>query len=794
MLRRQELSKAVRLGAYVTACALALVSVYELVPRHRPMPLDDYGVVIGLALVSVTAIVMAGDRVLALRHAEYFLYAWSVADVAVIGAAVAWSGGGRSSVYLLFILTSLFSVSYYPVRAQVLIGIATAACYLCALAVTGWGVDESLVIMRLSIIGLVSLLGSTISSEKQRLGDESERRASLLATVATTAREVNVLDASKVLQAVVDGAARLGLEWSHVSLIDETSATYRIVAARSIPDEYLKANPPVTSGMMGLVYRSRETIRLSRDDAAQYVVPVIGRNAPELTGVIGAPLWVDGQLAGLLAGATKKRGGLGDDEVESFELLASTASRALEGARRFEQMAESEARNRHQALHDDLTGLANRALLNIRLREELAWGRNNGPVALLLADLDDFKLLNDTLGHGVGDQLLVAIAERLMSCVRDTDTVARLSGDEFAILVSGMSLDELDKFARRVIEIIGQRTNILDHLVSVEASLGIAISPANAVGAEELETAATEIMSNADVAMYEAKRAGKHCHIVFDQGMTDRLRRRVTIERDLLGAAASGELNVLYQPIFELADRRIIGFEALLRWRNPRLGQVSPAEFIPIAEETGAIVPIGRWVLRQACAELAALREEDPAWAQLHMSVNLSTRQLRDPGLVDEVLSALSDHCLPASSLTLEITESSLLDDKATCQAKLSTLGDLGVQVALDDFGTGYSSLAYLQQLHVHSLKIDKCFVDGVVGSADRTGPALIRSIAELGSALDLTTVAEGIETESQLAELRRFGCRLGQGWVFAPAVTPQRMRELLARSGAEAEAAPAAI
>lgn len=788
--RRNETAKAFRLGSYTTACALVLVTAYEFVSDERPLSAPGYGVIIGVMLAVLVGTGLSETRIIATRHAEHVMYAWSAAYVGVVGATVALSGGGTSEAYLLFALTLLLCTSYYPVRGQVAVGILTATSYLSALAASGWNIEGAVVVVRLGILGLVLLLGSSISTDKRRFGDESERRASLLATVAGAAKEVNVLDASKVLQAVIDGVSQLGLEWTHVSLIDDDTGTYRMVAALGIPDEYLKATPPVTAGIMGLVYRNRDTVVLSGQQAREYVVPVISTSAPDLTGVIGTPLWVDGHLSGLLAGATKLPGGMRNEDIESFELLAGTASRALEGARRFEQMAESEARNRHQALHDDLTGLANRALLNIRLREELAWGRQSGSVALVLADLDDFKLLNDTLGHGIGDQLLAAIADRLISCVRETDTVARLSGDEFAILVSDLSLDELDRFARRVIEVISQRTDVGGHLVSVEASVGIAISAANAVGAEELQAVATELMSNADVAMYEAKRAGKHCHVVFDQEMTDRLRRRVTIERDLAGAVTSGELHVLYQPIFELTDRHIVGFEALLRWRNSRLGQVSPAEFIPIAEETGAIVPIGRWVLHQACAELASLRAENTEWADLHMSVNLSTRQLRDPALVDEVLSALSDNSLPPSSLTLEITESSLLDDKATCQAKLSALGDVGVKVALDDFGTGYSSLAYLQQLHVHSLKIDKCFVDGVVNSADRTGPALIRSIAELGCALDLSTVAEGIETEGQLSELRRFGCRLGQGWVFAPAVTPERMRELLSSSETAVKAA----
>ncbi len=482
-----------RLGAYNTAGASVVLTAYEFLADPRPMQLWVYAVVLAVVAV-VLGSVFAGYRHLVdRRRALGALYAWTIIDVLLVGATVALSGGGRSSLYLMYGLTSVFAVSYYPRRSQVLLGALTLASYAGALAVDGWNVSPATLTVRVSVIALVAVMGGFIAAEKDRLAGESMRRAHLLEAVTTAAREVNVLDVSRVLAAVVRGLDELGLEWAHVSLIDETSGTYHMVHAQGIPEEYLRAATPVGSGIVGLVYRRRGTVLLDRDEALHYVVPVLNQRAPELTAVIGSPLWLDGQLAGVLAGASRRPQGLRPEDAEAFELLAGVASRALEGARRFEQVAQSEALNRHQASHDDLTGLANRSLLNLRLREELSSVRpNRGRVALLLVDLDDFKLVNDTLGHGAGDQLLVTIAARLLACVRDGDTVARLSGDEFAILVTGLGSDGLDRLARRLLEAVSRSSEIGGHSMSVDASIGIALAPAAALGEGELDMVRTK--------------------------------------------------------------------------------------------------------------------------------------------------------------------------------------------------------------------------------------------------------------------------------------------------------------
>jgi diguanylate cyclase (GGDEF)-like protein len=762
--------------------AIVVLSVVCLLPGPEHLGLDAYFALLIPGLFLISAVVLAGERFWSSRFAYPALYGWSVADIGFITALVCLTGGGRSQLYLLYALTCMFYTSCYPRRTQLILNGLSVAAYLGALVGTGWHISATSLILRGSVLGLVAFSAGSISSEKDRQARLAERRAALLRQVSATAREVNLLDADKVCDAVVEGVCELGMKASHISLFDEDAGTYYMIRSRGIPEVYATARPPASAGIVGMVRQARATIALDGSPAWDYVVPVVSES--QLTAVMGSPLWVDGELVGVLAGATREKRSFGPADVEAFELLASVASRALEGARRFERMADNEARHRYQASHDDLTGLPNRRLLNTALSEALAEGPSPAArrVALLLVDLDDFKVINDTLGHGAGDQVLVAVALRLSGCASSPCTVARLSGDEFAILAPGLSGAELDLLARRALEEVNAPVLVDGHELFVGASIGIALEAT--VDCDETERQveiAAKLLSNADMAMYEAKKAGKGCYVMFDRAMSDQMNWRLAIETHLAGAIANDEMAVHYQPIFELGTGYVTGCEALLRWTSPVLGPVSPAEFIPVAEETGAIVPIGSWVLAQACTELSALHHEDERWAALTMSVNLSPRQLKDPGLVGTVVEALEQNDLKPWQLTLEITESSLVQDTEASQEKLSALAARGVQIALDDFGTGYSSLSYLQQLQVHSLKIDKCFVDGVSGASDdRTARALVRSVAELSRALELSTVAEGVETPEQVEELCRLGCHLAQGYVFSPAVPPDRLRALL--------------
>ncbi|HZA80799.1 MAG TPA: EAL domain-containing protein [Actinomycetes bacterium] len=441
-------------------------------------------------------------------------------------------------------------------------------------------------------------------------------------------------------------------------------------------------------------------------------------------------------------------------------------------ARDITQRQQLEEQLVRQALHDPLTGLGNRALFADRLEHALARGRRpEVSVAILLIDLDGFKDINDSLGHDAGDDLLTIAGMRLQGHARPGDTVARLGGDEFGVLLEDIAAAEAVRSAEGLLEGLATPIVLRDRDLTPTASIGIAIATG-----EDAET----LLRNADTAMYAAKRQGKGRYAVFEPAMHATVLERLDLAADLGRAVEKGQLHLCYEPQINLGSGRISGLEALVRWRHPARGEVSPAEFIPLAEETGMILPIGRWVLQEACRQLRAWQERWPALAPLTIAVNLSARQLQHPGIVDEVRAALAAAGLDPQSLVLEITETAIMEQLDAAFTILTELRRLGVRLALDDFGTGYSSLSYLQRLPVDILKIDRSFVAGIAGSTEDS--ALARGILTLGQTLGLTTVAEGIETAEQLVALRELGCQLGQGYYFAKPLEPEVVDGLLQR------------
>ncbi|MGY1640069.1 putative bifunctional diguanylate cyclase/phosphodiesterase [Geodermatophilus sp. SYSU D00703] len=415
----------------------------------------------------------------------------------------------------------------------------------------------------------------------------------------------------------------------------------------------------------------------------------------------------------------------------------------------------------HQAFHDALTGLANRALFADRVEQTLR-RRARGDVcaAVVFIDLDGFKAVNDTLGHQAGDALLREVADRLRSAVRAGDTVARLGGDEFAVLVecTGDGVSEAGATAERVLAALARPMELSGQQVTISGSVGIAVAGADATG--------ESLVRDADIAMYAAKVSGRGRSVVFDPDMRAAAVERRRLEQELSGALAAEQFRLVYQPVVDLADQRVLGFEALLRWQSPTLGAVPPVRFVPVAEDLGLIGDIGAWVLREACRTAAAWRREHPAAADATMSVNVSAVQLASPDLTDQVRGALDASGLPPSALVLEVTETALVGNPERAAATLSALRALGVRVALDDFGTGYSSLGYLQQFAVDVLKIDRSFVATI--TEDDEMPPIVRGLVDLGRALDLEVVAEGVESEAQRARLLDGRCARGQGYLFA--------------------------
>jgi diguanylate cyclase (GGDEF)-like protein len=470
----------------------------------------------------------------------------------------------------------------------------------------------------------------------------------------------------------------------------------------------------------------------------------------------------------------------------SFDRLAERTSELRQRTESLQQaLSQRDALEddlRHQAFHDTLTGLANRALLQERTDHALRRAsRDHASIALVMCDLDGFKSVNDSLGHPAGDLLLGRVAERLVSVVRPGDTVARLGGDEFAILLDGFGEPAAAvSIVERIIRVVREPADISGRLITVSASAGIRFATSR--------DSSDEMFRDADAAMYEAKSRGKNRYITFDPSMRSRAVERMRLASAFVGAIERGEFLLQFQPSFGLVDGRLTNFEALVRWQHPTLGLVAPDRFISLAEETGFIVPLGRWVLRTACMTAAAWPAAIDGTPTL--SVNISASQFRDADLIRDVREALSASGLPPTRLVLEITEGMLINEPDRTVSVLNKLRRLGIRVGIDDFGTGYSSLSEVRQFSVDFVKIDKTFVDRV-GDDDEFGRAITRSIVDLAHNFDLKTVAEGIEVASQRDALQRMGCDSGQGYLLSRPMDAGAAAALAARHIANRLAEP---
>jgi diguanylate cyclase (GGDEF)-like protein len=602
------------------------------------------------------------------------------------------------------------------------------------------------------------------AAENVRLVESLEERQALLERLSRIQRSiVHRAALDEVLDAIVVGARDLLRDdVAAVRLIDPVDPTMMdMVASSGVSHELVQMSrhSPIGSGAGGLAISEGRLVTIEEYESSPN--GMLQFAAERLQAAMAAPVRQNGEVVGSLLVASYEPGRhYSALEQEMLTAFAEHTSLALTDAKNFDDAL-------HRAFHDALTELPNRPLFLDRLEHALARApRSGGGVGVLFLDVDRFKSVNDRFGHVAGDDLLIAVARRLEECVRPGDTVARFGGDEFAVLVEDVGEDQAASVATRILAALEAPFSIQEKNVFVSASIGIATGIR---GADEL-------MRNADLAMYKAKSSGKGRYERFEPNLHEAVVERLELEVELRAAVENEEFIVHYQPIVALDSGAIVGMEALLRWIHPQRGMVSPGDFVPLAEETRLIVPIGRWVLSEAC-------RQGQVWNKAHggglaLCVNISAQQLDQPGLVDDVAHALAKSGLPAELLVLEITETLLMEDTEATISKLSRLKALGIQLAVDDFGTGYSSLQYLNRFPIDILKIAKSFVDGLAG--DQEESALVRAITDLADNFSLRVVAEGVESPEQIPRLLALGCELAQGFHYSKPVSQEAVIEIL--------------
>ncbi len=589
---------------------------------------------------------------------------------------------------------------------------------------------------------------------------ETARRGEQQAVVATLGKRA--LEGAPLTElmdeALADAKSVLGVESGGILEIADGAVHLAPRAGDPPPAELARACGSLLEDVSEPTAEGPAVVSVEGPDGRQG--PRAGRSAS-----LGLTARIDGRKSawGVLWFAGASASGRVDADVDFVQALANVLAEAI-------RQRSSEEHIRYQATHDPLTNLPNRTLFLERLAKALA--RPEAQLAVVLLDIDNFKLVNDSLGHDAGDELLMAIAPRLSTALRPGDTIGRLGGDEFVVLLDGVSSRRAAKrIAERIVEAFELPFDLRAGEHFAKASLGIAIASAGT-------TAPASLIRDADAAMYRAKAHGRGGYELFDRAMRLRTIRRLSLENDLRRALERDELRVAYQPIVSLGDGAITSVEALLRWQHPRQGLLPPGEFIPVAEESGLIEPIGRWVLQTACEQAARWQPADPGARPLGISVNLSARQFTRRQIDATVVDILAASGLAPARLCLEITESVLLDEPQSARDTMASLSTRGVRFVLDDFGTGYSSLAYLSRLPIDGLKVDRSFVTAL--GSDERSTAIVSAIVNMAHALSVEVTAEGVETELQAGALRGLRCELAQGYHFHRPVTAAAVSKLL--------------
>lgn len=683
-------------------------------------------------------------------------------DTAICLSVVAGMGAQPSSAWLLLAVPLAEAALRGGLSATVLAWFAVVPVYTLVWrwSWTTFGVgalDLKLLLLRAGTLLLLGLLGGSMAQQLRRQSTalrealaESEHRAELLRVVAATGKALPVDDLPSLLDRVAAAALRLGFEVAELALIDPAQDERVVAAQRGLPASVTEGPKPADLGLVGAVSSAERTVLIadySNWGGADPSVLEVG-----LCQAVGTPVWVSGRVEGVLCAGWRSRRQATADEVECLEMLAVEAGAGLEAARRLEDQMSYATLLQRQARQDPLTGLANRShlleLLRIRSRDDGA-----PPAAILFVDLDRFKHVNDTFGHGGGDQLLRMVAARMGSAIRPPDVLARLGGDEFVVLLH--QADELSavKVADRLHHALEEPFTLYTRALQISASIGIAVV--------DRGVNPDLVLAQADMAMYSAKQLRRPRTAVHDEDLQHTMLRRVRLETDLHGVERRGELSVMYQPLFRADRRVVVGAEALLRWTHPQFGQVMPGEFVPLAELNDCLRAMGWWVIERACLQLLVWRRRDPAF---RVWVNVSPSQLTEAGFAFRLESLLARLGCPGDGVVLELTEAPLRSGELeAAQVTMRHLHRLGVSLVADDFGQESSSLGRLRQLPFDGIKIDRALLADLGESADQF--AVVRSITELAHDLRLEVVAEGVEREDQLAALHLAGCDLLQGF-----------------------------
>jgi diguanylate cyclase (GGDEF)-like protein len=758
----------------------ALYAVHTWDQSNRAMILAATG----LGLLSVPVVrALPLERIVRSRYSELFFAGWSIADILLIATIAGLDGGSDSPYMLLLVLPFLFAALSYPPRTIAAVGLADVIAFFTVAFAVGGG-------FALSGFGLfagacTALLGAWEARNLARQREELAESAGALAQSEASSRlqTRQQMEVARFGQLALEGTDIDQLTHAATQLMKRVlridiggvmkllpgGEELLLISAVGLPEEQIgKTTVPTGNESQSGYALATGTPTVVRDwrTETRFAESRLQADAGMRSAVI-VLIRGKGDAYGVLGVGSRTVREFTQQDVSFMQAIANVLANAIE--RRV-----AEQRTQHEALHDPLTGLPNRNLFLDRLEHALSVAaRRETAISVLFLDLDQFKLVNDSLGHAAGDELLAAVAPRIEEALRPGDTVARFGGDEFAVLAEDIGNERgATRIAERIAEALSRPFVLREREHFVSASIGIAIGS----GTEAPEG----LIRDADSALYRAKERGRGGYEIFDEVMRSRVIEHMQIENDLRRAIQRDELELHYQPVIRLRDGSIVAMEALLRWNHPDRGLVGPLAFIPVAEESRLIVPIGRWVIEQACRQAAMWQQLSPDAAPVSVAVNLSARQLADPHLLSHLEGSIRANRIDPSTLWLELTETTLLDETTFVERTLESLKGLGVRLVLDDFGVGFSSLGYLKRLPLSMIKLDRSFVENLTeGSHDA---AIVRAVSEMAVTIGIGVVAEGVETEEQVRIVDALGCGFAQGFHYSEPVPVSHLERVLER------------